>query len=433
MFGKCNDTQLEKVAKSMEKRTYTRGDNITVQESPVNRFWVMASGYARRLREEDGVVRHVDSKTCGGTISSLSVIEGARTFATARCVTQSCAAYTLSRGQFLKMLETDHSLQHGVLESLSARLRYKLHFRTPLFQQKAEHVNYTAVTLAAAIESYPRSALNSILNRALNPNNVKPLFSNMHIQTPARILYINGFKGLRAMFDKHVDVDSLSTHHARVMARFGTAIAPGVLMTPVSSVLEANLVDNKLPLLQRSLGGTLPRGLREVIFGIGLNQMSDYFTERYRGGVVTNAALATSAGSITAGVVSGYLSHVPHNISTLKQMEPHKPYARVFGEYVDSKAPESSIPRGVPAPYRRPLRVAMACLLPKGLAIRTAQICVSFVILNGAIKFIEHNQRTQMHGTMVGAEEPGTETPIGLAAAASGNASEVEEAGVTKR
>ncbi len=410
MFGKCTEAQLECVARSLEKRTYVRGDDITVQDAPVTRFWVMASGYARRLREEEGAVRHVDSKTCGGTISSLSVVEGARTFATARCVTQQCVAYTMSRDSLLRLLDRDRALQRGVLESLSARLRYKLHFRTPLFQQRVDNVNYTAVSIAAAVESYPRSALNSLLNRALNANNVKPLFENMHIQTPARILYISGFKGLRAFFDKNVDVDSLPSHWARVCGRVGTAVAPGVLMTPVSGLLEANLVDNKLPLLRRSIGGTLPRGLREVIFGIGLNQMSDYFTERYRG-IMSNTALAMSAGSITAGVVSGYLSHVPHNISTLKQMEPHKPYSVIFRQYVDSKAPDSTLPRAIPTPYRRPLRSAMACLFPRGLAIRTLQICVSFVLLNGTIKLIETNQQRQLRASVVDAEEPGTETP----------------------
>ncbi|KAI9907849.1 hypothetical protein PsorP6_004104 [Peronosclerospora sorghi] len=53
-------------------------------------------------------------------------------------------------------------------------------------------------------------------------------------------------------------------------------------MTPVSSILEAFNAGKMNPesLSTRWIRGTATRMLREVIFGVGLNQLSDYFEER---------------------------------------------------------------------------------------------------------------------------------------------------------
>lgn len=64
--------------------------------------------------------------------------------------------------------------------------------------------------------------------------------------------------------------------------RLAAAITPGVLMTPFSSILEASNAGhaNPEPLYRRWTRGLVPRTSREVIFGIGLNQLSDYCEER---------------------------------------------------------------------------------------------------------------------------------------------------------
>ena len=90
---------------------------------------------------------------------------------------------------------------------------------------------------------------------------------------------------------------------------------------------------NPEPLYVRWIRGIIPRGLREVpfslnsfvfvfvvlsiiyfilnieqvIFGVGLNQLSDYCEERIPP-YIENTALRNAAGSLTAGIISGYLS-----------------------------------------------------------------------------------------------------------------------------
>jgi hypothetical protein len=242
------------------------------------------------------------------------------------------------------------------------------------------------------VESYYRSALNSILNYRLT--GVKAaLFPNMHVQVPTRVLYINGFKGLRALLDRHVDAESYSYPTA---ARVGTIVGPGLLMTPVSSFLEASNAGhaNPEPLIRRSFRGTVPRMFREVIFGIGINQMSEFAAERFRTmprqfQISSNPLASSMAGSITAGVLAGYASHLPHNLSTLKLMDPGKTYSELFARFVDSSAPERFLPQGLPTVLVSPARMVIACLFPRGVVVRTIQIVGSFCILNGGIHALE--------------------------------------------
>ncbi len=125
----------------------------------------------------------------------------------------------------------------------------------------------------------------------------------------------------------------------------GLAVAPGIIMTPLSSLLEASVAHlNPEPLWRRATRGLTFRCGREIIFGIGLNQLTDYCEERTPTTLskvfvclqpqvsviclvtlfLVYQPLRNAAGSMLAGMMSGYLSHVPHNLSTLKLMNPSK-------------------------------------------------------------------------------------------------------------
>jgi hypothetical protein len=97
--------------------------------------------------------------------------------------------------------------------------------------------------------------------------------------------------------------------------------------------------------------------------------------------------LRNLAGSLVAGLSAGYLSHVPHNLSTLKLMQPHRGYKELFLEYAE--ASRARVPANVPAARRNAATYALACIFPKGLVVRTAQIAGSFIILNGFINLLK--------------------------------------------
>jgi len=168
----------------------------------------------------------------------------------------------------------------------------------------------------------------------------------------------------------------------------GAAVTPGLCMTPVSSMLEACTVGhvNNEPLYRRWIRGLVPRCSREVIFGVGLNQLSDYCEERVP--FVKNSTLKNALGSLSAGIISGYLSHVPHNLSTMKLLRPHISYRQHFADFT---APwKNRMPTWVSPAATGMAAGVMTVLFPKGLTIRTSQIVGTFIILNGIINALKN-------------------------------------------
>eukprot|EP00547_Thalassionema_nitzschioides_P007915 CAMPEP_0194200460 /NCGR_PEP_ID=MMETSP0156-20130528/1053_1 /TAXON_ID=33649 /ORGANISM="Thalassionema nitzschioides, Strain L26-B" /LENGTH=322 /DNA_ID=CAMNT_0038925457 /DNA_START=98 /DNA_END=1066 /DNA_ORIENTATION=+ len=253
----------------------------------------------------------------------------------------------------------------------------------------AQEHSFRAVAIAAGIEAYYRSALNTMVNAKLIGGKRGDFFPKMHIQVPTRIVYVAGFKELRKYFDSKIDPENSSAG-----LRLATVVAPGIVVTPIVSILEASNAGhmNKENLwTKRWTRGLAPRGGREIIFGIGLNQLSDYFEERLHHSV-NNPMMANMLGSLCAGVTAGYASQIPHILSTLKLLEPHKSYGTLYQQFVDGSVPRSvdKVLETSLSPTSRSLARAMfATVFPRGVMIRTVMIVGSFVILNGTINVLQ--------------------------------------------
>ncbi|KAJ9472237.1 hypothetical protein DIPPA_28990 [Diplonema papillatum] len=240
-----------------------------------------------------------------------------------------------------------------------------------------------ATSVAATVESFYRSALNAFINSALLGQPVQRLLPNMHIQAPVRVMYINGIKQSRTWLTNNVEPDTYSVPTA---ARLAMWVGPGLLMTPVSSILEAANAGSKNPeplLTQRWLRGIVARGMREIIFAIGVNQLSEHIEESIPVETISSGLLRNNIGSLCSGVTSGYLSHVPHNMSALKLHFPQKSYLELFKEYAASN--ESRLPATMSPQTRTTAAYALALIVPKALLQRTTQIVGTFVLLNGII------------------------------------------------
>ena len=108
--------------------------------------------------------------------------------------------------------------------------------------------------------------------------------------------------------------------------------------------------------------------------------------------VVPNQPLRSVLGSITAGALAGYVSHVPHNLSTLKLLKPTISYGSHFQSLVDGTVDVRLKKQGAlyqNQALRRLVGTSLVFLLPKGVMLRTAQIVGSFVIVNGTISIFE--------------------------------------------
>ena len=393
MFQKVPTEMLSTIAQKMKLRELHRNEVLLFQGAPSDNFFLLQSGDIRRkfVDEESGKAHNIEFDSSVVSINTMSILSRTPIFATVKCTSQTCTAFEMRRDDFLKVLKAHPEIATYITEGLCGELRRgSKKYATPLLQQKQQEINLPAVVIAAGIESYYRSAMNAFLNARLTGGVRAEFFPNMHIQVPVRISYISGFKGLRAFFDRNVDPDMYEYPTAVQLA---AAVSPGIIMTPISSILEASNAGhlNSEPMTTRWMRGILPRGGREIIFGVGLNQLSDYFEERLVPFFPKQAMLANAGGSLAAGVVSGYLSHVPHNMSTFKLMEPNRSYVDLYKMFVDKSVPPvvDKMVESWPSSAKSFTRTVFATLFPRGLVIRTTQIVGSFMILNGTINYLQ--------------------------------------------
>jgi len=379
---------------------------LCIQGEPQTSAIIVVEGSVARLRLINDQLHQMATMGSSGssaTIGMLHLIREERSFSTVRAVSDG-ACFRLQADVLRELLEESPEFSQEVIFSLCKEVRSHTRMsRTPLFMQSgkampAEPLPWFAVSCAAAIESFYRSGLNAYLNAQLSGQPRGKLFPDMHIQLPTRILYINGFKGLRHILDSRVHINDFENPQ---LVGLGLAILPGVAMTPISSILEAcNASMNPEPLSTRWTRGIVPRCGREIIFGIGINQLSDFCEERME--IFSSQKARNLGGSLVAGLVSGYLSHIPHNLSTLKLLMPNKTYAqhfdalsRPYGRWFDTQffpvqSQDSARTSAFRSAVRNVMVPALTCVFPKGSIIRTTQIAGSFIIINAAVNALSH-------------------------------------------
>jgi hypothetical protein len=372
-----------------------KGEVLLSQSEPTATMFIVTRGAVVRTLLEDGSslaqgraheMDTLGSKKSGATIGALHLLRREPAVATATASTD-LTAFTLTSAQLHDLLERSPSLAKEVIQSLCKEVREQgALLQTPLLAQQAPEAQadmplamILSTTLGASVESFYRSALNAQLNAALSGAPVAAYFPDMHIQLPLRVAYINGFKILRLAVQRHFHADEWANPTA---ARLTAACVPGLIMTPISSLLEACNAGhaNPAPLHRRWVYGIAPRSLREVIFGVGINQLSEWFEERVP---LKESFYRNFIGSMAAGVACGYLSHIPHNLSTLKLLAPQQSYAQHMSKLIDDSA--TRLPDSFPKLARRPDAAAAAVFFPKGVVIRSVQIAGSFAIINGVI------------------------------------------------
>eukprot|EP01103_Thecamoeba_quadrilineata_P019316 TRINITY_DN7767_c0_g1_i1.p1 TRINITY_DN7767_c0_g1~~TRINITY_DN7767_c0_g1_i1.p1 ORF type:complete len:406 (+),score=64.22 TRINITY_DN7767_c0_g1_i1:138-1355(+) len=383
IFRYCTNEDLLTIAQHLKKRVFQKGEKLLEQGQPTHHMYVIVSGSILRLRKENDQIHQIDHHTHTTTVNSLHILRKENAFSTVEANSDVLHTYVLESDDFRKELERNPRFSRDVIFSLSKEVRKQTKvMRTPLLEQQSKKIRYFYVSVAAAIESFYRSALNSLLNaKLLGQKLPTSWFPNMAVQLPTRILYINGFKGIRSVLDEYAP----PPEETRDLFRLGLVVTPGLIMTPISSILEAcNADKNPEPIHRKWIRGYVPRALREVIFGVGLNQLSDYCEERVP---ARNTLIKSVLGSMIAGAIAGYLSHVPHNLSTMKMIDPSKTYLEHFHKFSQHW---SSKLHQVPPKIRPIASGVLAVVLPRGVMIRTTQITGSFIILNGTITLLQN-------------------------------------------
>eukprot|EP00039_Didymoeca_costata_P010857 m.147368 g.147368 ORF g.147368 m.147368 type:complete len:621 (-) comp14986_c1_seq2:1465-3327(-) len=366
-------------AQMFDKRKYEKDDIV---------MDILSQGELRRTRLDGTgsrkVIAQFGTKSTQRTVRGLHFLKKVKPYGRVRSVSNECVTYSLANEKSVEALN-DPTVAQDVIYGLQKGMRdiSKIPQQTPFLQQKQtmKQSPIVATSVASTVEAFYRSALNAFINARLTNSKVANLFPSMHVQIPMRVLYINGTKGSRAWLNANVQPED---YQYKTLAYAGVLFGPGLFMTPVSSVLEATNAGhrNPEPLLRRWTRGLIARGIREIIFAIGLNQASDFCEERVPS-QIENGLLRNSIGSVTAGVIAGYFSHVPHNLSTLKLMEPSKSYLQLFREY--TKPNEARLPKSWSPNAKYIGSQFIGLLAPRAVMTRTIQIVGTFTILNGII------------------------------------------------
>lgn len=270
MFSHLSEDHLQGLAHCLRKNSVPKGQYLLIQGQRQDRMYLLHKGTICRLRENKGKVQHVDISST--VMGSLHLIRQDPTYASLLC-TSDTEVFTLSQLALREYMKKYPDVNEQIIYSLTRKLRHTYrNIRTPLLQQEARTTTVTSTAIAAASESFYRSALNSLLNARLTgshePWTMGRLFPSMHIQLPSRVVYITGLKNIRAQLQDRFPREEISVMANPLMVNVGLAISPGLIMTPVSSILEAcNAHLNTEPLWRRWTRGLTFRAGREVFIG----------------------------------------------------------------------------------------------------------------------------------------------------------------------
>ena len=378
MFSEMPDKYLMLMARKAERVELPVGHFIAREGVEVEGAVIISRGEVKRW----AIINHRLQQVltyCDRSVGTLHLynVETVSRF-NAECVTD-VVAYRIKRSDLDEIIQQNPVVSQFIIRSLTKHIRHQgSKFITPFLEQRGHKTTFTTTTIAACFEAFFRSGMNSMINQKLAGGKAGPLFPQMHVQIPIRVVYLNGIKQVRG----YVDQVDCHQHQFPTVTRMLLSFLPGVVMCPFSSVLEAsNATNNPTHISRRWLIGIVPRLGREIIFGVGMNQLADFMTERIS--FIENDFIRHASGSISAGWIAGYFSHIPHNLSALKLMNPDLSYRQVWSKlYANSKplVPDV-IPKGTAA--HDLCAQVMAVVMPIGVVRRSLQIAGTFLIVNG--------------------------------------------------
>lgn len=123
-FANLSERELQGLADCLVKRTFGRGMILFHKDSPGRSLYIIESGKVRIfLLSETGQEISVNVYGPGEVLGELALLDGLPRSAGAM-VMERTVAYTLYRDDFLRCLDAYPGLARGVIQQLSARLRY---------------------------------------------------------------------------------------------------------------------------------------------------------------------------------------------------------------------------------------------------------------------------------------------------------------------
>lgn len=123
LFSRLTDEQASKIAHSVTKRRYKRGETLIEQGQKSDKLIILLTGRARVVtrdsRGREAIIAFIDA---GGHVGEMSLIDNEPHSASVMADTV-CDALVLERSGFMQFAPEPNSMAHGMLLALVQRLR----------------------------------------------------------------------------------------------------------------------------------------------------------------------------------------------------------------------------------------------------------------------------------------------------------------------
>ncbi|MBL7059376.1 MAG: Crp/Fnr family transcriptional regulator [Candidatus Marinimicrobia bacterium] len=124
LFSDLSDSSLSKISQEMILRSYTKEQMILVEDNPGETFFIVAQGSVKVTRtSEDGREVILTMLGAGDFFGEMSLLDG-KTRSANVVALEATETLTLSRRDFLSILETYPKIAIHLLEELTTRIRW---------------------------------------------------------------------------------------------------------------------------------------------------------------------------------------------------------------------------------------------------------------------------------------------------------------------
>ncbi len=149
LFEKCSQQDIHKLAVSMRKQTYHKGDTILFQGIISNQLFLIASGMVSVFSRKDKVTRFITNLEKGAFFGEISLVKSCAATATIKAAVDETEIYTLEHDVIHEILASQPELKADLEEKIRERNRRRLE----AFEQQKNEAQQAAAPAAAQAAS----------------------------------------------------------------------------------------------------------------------------------------------------------------------------------------------------------------------------------------------------------------------------------------
>lgn len=134
LFEKCSPQDLGKLALSMRKHTYNKGETILFQGIISNQLYLVVAGMVAVFSRKDKITRFLANLEKGAFFGEISLVKSCAATATIKAAVDETEIYTIEYDVIKEILEREPHVKADLEEKIRERNRLRLE----AFEKQAE-------------------------------------------------------------------------------------------------------------------------------------------------------------------------------------------------------------------------------------------------------------------------------------------------------